>query len=291
MMKRSRATLPSPYYPPRAGWGTSFSRPTQAWWRKFQALNRRLPAPAAVAQDALCILMPGMSFYLAGWRKLGKCIFAGCVIALLVFLAELGRPAANWAFMLLLSAHTASVSQRFQPRMAERPLMAQMGFGLIIFTAISVMFYLPARELFQQHVATPLPTARGLLVLNARTRPASVERGDLLAYRIEGSYANSVQVRDGYGFGPVLAIPGDHVTFEENLWRVNGVVRARLAHMPRTGELVISQKQWLVWPEVGVTMHGMSEDVTAQGMLKLALVNQDQVVGKPFKRWFFRKQI
>jgi hypothetical protein len=80
------------------------------------------------------------------------------------------------------------------------------------------------------------------------------------------------------------------VTFGETVFRVNGTVRARLVHMPRTGELVIPPKQWLVWPEVGVSMYGVSEDSSAQAMLKIALAPQEDVVGKPFKRWFFRKQ-
>jgi hypothetical protein len=56
--------------------------------------------------------------------------------------------------------------------------------------------------------AAPLPTAKRVLVLNPQTRPVSIERGDWLAYRIPGSYAGGVQVRDGLGFGPVLAVRG-----------------------------------------------------------------------------------
>jgi hypothetical protein len=289
-MRRPGSTLTSTYYPPRAGWRANFSRPTRAWANKLQSLVRRLPAPSSVALDLLCILVPGLSFYLAGWRKVGQCILAGWLIAFVVFLTCLGLPIANWAFMFLISAHATSISQRFQPWLAQHRLLTQIAIGMMLFAVVSLLVYMPARTWFEQHIATPLPMANGVLLLNPRTRPTSIQRGVWLAYRITGSYAGGVQVRDGLGFGPVLAVPGDRVTFGETAFRVNGTVRARLAHMPRTGELVIPPKQWLVWPEVGVSMYGVSEDSSAQAMLKIALAPQEDVVGKPFKRWFFRKQ-
>lgn len=240
--------------------------------------------------DALCILVPGLSFYLAGWRKVGQGILVGWLAAMLVFLTCLGLPIANWAFMFLISAHATSISQRFHPWLVQHHLITQIAFGIILFVAVGFLVYMPARAWFEQHIATPLPTSKRVLVSNPRMRPASIQRGDWLAYRITGSYAGGVQVRDGLGFGPVLAVPGDRVTFGEKAFRVNNTVLARPAHMPRTGELVIAPKQWLVWPDVGVSMYGVSEDASAQAMLKIALAPQEDVVGKPFKRWFFRKQ-
>jgi hypothetical protein len=258
--------------------------------RKLQLLSRRLPAPSRVVQDAVCLVVPGLSFYLAGWRKIALVIFAGYTAALFVFLACLGLPAANWAFMILLSAHATSITQRMQPWMAERGLLTQIGVGILVFLGISLLVYVPARTWLEQHVALPMPTSKGTVLMNARARPESIRRGDTLAYRIEGSYRGGVQVQDGYGFGPVLAVAGDRVTFEERTFRVNGVAHPRLPHMPQAGEVVVAPKQWLVWPEVGVRMHGVAEDVAVQAMLKLAVVNEDQLVGKPFQRWFFRKQ-
>lgn len=102
--------------------------------------------------------------------------------------------------------------------------------------------------------------------------------------------ARGVQVRRGYGLGPVLAVPGDHVAFGERTVRVNGATRARLAHMPRAGDLVIGADQWLVWPEIDVSLHGVTEDTAAEAVLKAALPMRDDLVGKPYKHWFFREQ-
>lgn len=300
-MKRSDTAWSSAYYPPRAGWRASLSRPARAGVRKLEAFARRLPAPTAVAWDALCIVVPGLSFYLAGWRRVGQGIFVGWVVALLVYIVCLGLPVASWAFMLLITAHTASISQRFQTWLTQQRLLTQLALGLILFGAISFLVYVPARNWFEAHLATPLPTGKRVLVMNPRIRPTSIQRGDWLAYRIEGGYragihqpgggyVPGVNVRGGFGFGPVLAVPGDRVKFGEKYFRVNDSFRVRLANMPQSGELVVSPNQWLVWPEVGVSMYGVGREVAEQAMLNIALARKDNLTGKPYQRWFFRKQ-
>jgi hypothetical protein len=238
----------------------------------------------------VCLLVPGLSFHLSGWRKLGQGILAGWLGALAVYVVCLGLPVANWAFMLLISAHTASVSQRLQPWLVQHRLHVQIGVGLALFLAVALLVYAPARQGFERYVATPLPLPTGLLVVNPRVRPASIHRGDWLAYRIAGSYADGVSIRAGFGCGPVLAVPGDRVSFDDGVFRVNGAASPRRPHMPGEGEFVLPQKQWLVWPEIDVGGHGGTEATLVEAMLSLARVNEKDLVGGPYKRWWFRKQ-
>jgi len=231
-----------------------------------------------------------MSFHVAGWRKVGQCLFAGWLAALVVYVVALGLPAANGAFMVLIMIHAASVSQRLQPWLSQHRLFAQLAVGLLVFLAVSLFVYAPARQGFERYVATPLPTSAGVVVVNPRAPLASIQRGDWLGYRIAGRYAAGIRVQSGFGFGPVLAVPGDRVEFTANGCQVNGRILPRRAHMPRTGELALGPKQWLVWPEVEVSSHGVGEDVVVAAMLETALVDQADLAGRPYARWFFRKQ-
>ncbi|HOC00668.1 MAG TPA: hypothetical protein PKM43_18220 [Verrucomicrobiota bacterium] len=280
----------SSYYPPRAKWGAKLARPARHWGSKFERLARRLPAPQALCRHAVCLLAPGVSFSLGGWRGLGLCILAGWLAALVLYLVCLGSSVANWAIMLMIAAHTASVAHRFQPWLLQQRLPAQIGIGMSLFAVVSFFVYVPARDGFERYVATPLPAAGRVVVVDPRVRPGSIQRGDWLAYRIEGSYANGVQIRAGFGFGPVLAVPGDRVAFGERVFRVNDTVGLRLTHMPRMGELVIAPERWLVWPDVDVSMHGVDEDVAVQAVLNVALPRRSDLVGQPYRHWFFRKQ-
>jgi hypothetical protein len=85
---------------------------------------------------------------------------------------------------------------------------------------------------------------------------------------------------------------GDSVAFLTNSFAVNGVERPLLPHMPTSGNLTVPEKNWFIWPELGISGHGnTSEAVISSTMLQLATVPEDQFTGKPFKRWFWRKQI
>jgi hypothetical protein len=92
--------------------------------------------------------------------------------------------------------------------------------------------------------------------------------------------------------GPVLAVAGDRIRFTTEFYEVNGLSRQSLPHMPKTGETVVPEKNWFIWPEVAITGNGNAQEaVISNTMLQMATVAETQFVGKPFKRWFWRRQI
>jgi hypothetical protein len=84
-------------------------------------------------------------------------------------------------------------------------------------------------------------------------------------------------------------VAGDNVEFSTKGFFVNGVLRPSLPNMPSSGSFVVAQNQWFIWPSYSVSGHGYESRVSSI-MLKLANVSEDQYAGKPFKRWFWRKQ-
>jgi hypothetical protein len=91
------------------------------------------------------------------------------------------------------------------------------------------------------------------------------------------------------GFGPVLAVPGDRVEFSEKTFLVNGVPQPLMPHMPAGGSLVVAENRWFIWPSFSISGQG-NEARISELMMSAATVSQEQLVGKPFKRWFWRKQ-
>jgi hypothetical protein len=99
-------------------------------------------------------------------------------------------------------------------------------------------------------------------------------------------------VRPGLEFGRVQAVAGDTVRFSENVFSVNGRSLPRLPHMPTSGEVLVPEKHWFIWPELGITGHGnIGEGSLSSAMLHLANVSEEQYLGKPFNHWFWRRQI
>jgi hypothetical protein len=62
--------------------------------------------------------------------------------------------------------------------------------------------------------------------------------------------------------------------------------------MPSDGEWVVPENHWLIWPNLDISGHGnVGEARISSAMMNLASVNEDQFLGKPLARWFWRKQI
>jgi hypothetical protein len=130
------------------------------------------------------------------------------------------------------------------------------------------------------------------VLVNPRATPASVRRGDAVLYRIAASGAGGVRVQEGLGLQAVLGLPGDRVVFEEKTFEVAGARHFRLPDMPASGELVVPEKHWFIWPVLDTGGHGVEQIVTQrQAMfLRLAIVDQADFVGQAFERWFFLRQ-
>jgi len=86
-------------------------------------------------------------------------------------------------------------------------------------------------------------------------------------------------------------MPGDHVRFTTNSFEVNGLGQRRRDSMPQSGEFVMPEKHWLVWPDIAMMGHGhVNESQISTMLLEIAMISEDRFAGKPFKRWFWRRQ-
>ena len=287
------------YYPPRAGWYSPLFALGDSVRRRLALDRIRLPQRMTVIGLVASFLVPGMGVYLRGpwlWRWAG---FAGCGLLLLAFLAGFGHPAGNMAFGLLLSIHVTGFVYYCNPLLANKPLQSRLLFTLLFLIAIGLLVYLPARSFIQQYWLTPLYVRGNVIIVQRVADPHGIKRGDWVKYSLKDPGMNEndggmVRVRNGYCWGPVLAGAGDRVVFFADSFKVNGEARPLLPHMPESGEVVVPEKHWFIWPELDISGHGyVGEGAISSTMVQLATVSEKQVVGigKPFQRWFWRRQM
>jgi hypothetical protein len=292
-------TVHSEYYPLRARWYSGVFTLANTIRRRLALDRIQLPQRMTVIGLVASFLVPGMGVYLRGpwlWRWAG---FAGCGLLMFAFLAGFGYPAGNMAFGLLLSIHVTGFGYYCKPWLANEPLQSRLAFTLLFLIGIGLLVYLPARSFIQHRWLTPLYVRGNVVIVQRLTGPHSIQRGDWINYLLNDSGMNEyggggVQVRNGYCWGPVLAGAGDRVVFSTNSFAVNGEARPLLPHMPESGEVVVPEKHWFVWPELDISGHGyIGEGAISSTMVQLATVSEKQVVGigKPFQRWFWRRQI
>lgn len=247
-----------------------------------------MPESLSLVQLLLCLIVPGFALIRQGRPRAGWSMLAGHLVCLLVFLAALGYAAGNLAFALAISAHATSVVY-LEAHLLRDGCRFRVRFVLAAATLLAVwqMIYAPLVGLMERHWATPLREGDRVIVVSARLNPALLKRGDWLAYRIEASSVAGVRMQAGVVLGPVLAVAGDHVGFGKERILVNGVAHPHLRFMPEEGELVVPENHWFVWPNL--VINGQHASVSAL-MLGAASVSPEQVIGIPFKRWFWRRQ-
>jgi hypothetical protein len=285
----------SPFYPPRARWYSPLFN-FGNHLRRGLALDRiHLPSGVTLVGCVGSFLIPGLGIYLRGPRLLGKVAFAICGLLLLEFIVWLGHPFGNYAFGLLLSIHATGFIYYCSPLLTGMEFASRLLFTLAVLVLIGTVIYMPARRVIQERWLLPLRMNGRVIIVQRQASADTVGRGDWVAYRLSGyviwAHGNHDADRSGMGFGPVLAIDGDHVGFSTNIFTVNGFPHPSLAHMPESGNWVVPQNHWFIWPDFDINGHGdVGEASISAAMLGRADVSEKQFVGKPFNRWFWRNQ-
>src|SRR5262245_19391510 len=282
----------SQYYPPRARWYSPFFHFGRTMRRRLWLDRLHLPPGLSLRAFIVGLLAPGLAFYVRGEKLIGRTVFAVSAVLAVMFVVWLGYPLANLAFGLLLSAHVSSILFLCRPWLHDVRFRFQIAFGLAVLLAVGGGVYTPLRNSIQQSYLMPLRVNGRVVVVQTFSPAKTVRRGDWIAYSLPEGGGTGVRVQEGLSLGPVLASGGDHVRFGPKRFEVNGVERPLLPHMPTSGDLSVPENHWFIWPDLGINGHGnVAEANISATMLQLANVSEARFIGKPFKRWFWRRQI
>jgi len=297
---RSNAeTTHSEFYPPRARWYSPLFRP---WFKLQRALHLekiRFPAGFTAWQVVLSLLLPGYALFVNRRKMVGAAFVAIYLASLVCFVVWLGFPIGGAAYGLMISIHASSII--FLENCAFRNKYEfGVRFPLAIVTLLMVWLaaYRPAVKFAEANWWRPMSVRGQVMVMKPAKFHDSVRPGEWVLYSIGGGqngYAHgegAVWVRSGFSLGPVLAVAGDTIRFSTNAVFINGQPTPRLPHMPEAGEVRVPEKHWFIWPNLDITGHGnVGEARISSEMLQLAMVSEDQYVGRPFRRWLWRQQI
>lgn len=288
----------SPFYPPRARWWSGLFYP---WFRLLRALHLEqihCPRGFSAGQTFFSLLVPGVSFISLGRRMLGFSVLSIYCVSVVVFVVRLGFPEGNFAYGLLLAAHATSVFYLLSHWLGEMEFVNKLLLAGAALFVVWLVLYFPILHFFESRYAVPLRVRGQVLVMHPRLAPAALQRGDRIMFNLDENEigqahggGGAVRVSAGVGWGPVLGLPGDQITFASNRFAVNGVWQTNLPHMPHIGELALATNVWFVWPEFGMNSRGnISEENISALILRLSTVSATQMTGRPFVTWFGRKQ-
>jgi hypothetical protein len=225
------------------------------------ALDRiRLPKNMTVGGMILSLFIPGLAIQIRSPRFWGKIALSVCAFLFLVFIVWLGYPLGNCAFSLMLSIHATGFLYYCGPDLLGRSLSHRIIFTLLVLTGIGLGFYLPIQHTIQTHWLMPLRNGNQVIIISVQGEPAPLKRGDWAAFTNE----------KGVLFGRIVGLGGDQVdsiTVPENHWLIHTELAKRYYH--------------------DASFVSYRSDIVEQ----LTIVSREEFVGKPFRRWFWRKQI
>lgn len=285
----------SPYYPPRAKWYSPLFQFSDALRRRTHLDRLRLPAGITLGAILKSLWWPGIAFCVRGEKLIGRIVICVSVLLAGIFIIGLGYPAANIAFGLLLSAHVTSLVFLCGPWLMGERFRVRVGFTLAVLLILGLFVYAPLRNTFQARWFMPVRSKGRVVVVQRKASANAIKRGDWIAYTLPADRGvTGVRVRGGLGLGLVLAAAGDWIQFTTNGFLINSKFQAALPHMPQSGELVVPEKHWFVWPDVAINTYGngnVGEGNISATMLQLAIISETDFIGKPFQRWFWRRQL
>lgn len=286
----SKAT--SPFYPPRARWYSPVVYLFSAIVRRLALDRLHLPPGISLLPLVASLFVPGLGFYFRS-RFWGKITLPSCAPLFCIFIIWLGYPIANAAFGLLISVHVSGITYYCSPWLNSQRLLTRIAVALLLTFALTALIYIPLRNSVQESHFAPLRTRNGVVIVHKMmTDSAHLTRGDTVAYNLQEATADHFFAHGGLTLGKILAVPGDKIQFTNNVFTINGIAQPLLPHMPNFGEVVVRENDWFIWPDLAIIGgHGnVSEQAISTMMLQMATVPQNQFVGKPFTRWFGRRQ-
>jgi hypothetical protein len=282
--------LRSPYYPPRSRWYSGFFYCRDALRRRLN-LDAIKPRTGLFLHQLILSPIPGFTFWAQGQKRLARDFMVAYFLAVLGYLVFLGSTVGTALFGLVVSLHVMSFLYTFRQTMTDWSLRRKIGLtgGVIIVTYLG--FYTPVVSYCNRHWFMPLSTLNRTIVINPRPLKRPLERGELLAFRYDRITVGGFAVGPGFSVDPVLALPGESVVFLKDRFEINGQAYKSLAQMPQEGSVAVPKNHCFVWPTlVNLGAKQVRAEISAQFTVRASMVPEDRWVGRPFSRWFFRRQ-
>lgn len=242
-------------------------------------------------QALLGLVLPGWALVWSKRPMFGVVLGTTYCVSIPIFLIWRGYAISNLALVLMMTIHAGGILRLD----SFSNLWMRCLTSFLVFFALAALIYRPVLKQIEKHWFVALRTSKHVVVVQTGTQH-KIHRGDWVAYRIGTDwgryYTRPVVVRAGYSLGQVLAVAGDEITFRRDGLLVAGEKYQHRPYMPTNRTIQVQERCWFVWPEMSISGHGEVDPGQIEGsLLALAMVPEADIVGVPYKRWFWRKQM
>lgn len=282
----------STFEPPRAGAMGGIWNLWYAFLRRTRLRVPRLPfriqSHGITCQGLAVTFVPIYGWFLVRQRLWALGATSVYVAGLVTAILCLGWSSAGWAGGTMITLHGLGIADYFYSGKLRPPPERRRARYAIVIVLVGLVYSFVGRAALGTFVI-PLQTESDVVLVNPRSRPIEPRRGEVIAYRMGSWGAGHFMLRDGTYLGRVIGLPGEMIEFGPITFSVNGESQPRRLAMPRQGKFIIPPDRMMVWP-IGLHREFDYEKEAFDFAQRATLLPDSAFVGRPYKRWFLRKQ-
>jgi hypothetical protein len=283
----------SGYYPPRARWYSRFYYLWQNLCRWLPLGRVRLPGGFNLRQFLVALVVPGYAYRVLHQPRIARIVLASYGFMVLVAVVGLGTAPGTLAYGLMVALHAVSLAGVLGSWLEPGGLRRRILLALFSTLLIGVMVYYPLQRWIQSSLVMPLRIGNQDLMLVPDHRVSSLRPGVVRVFRFGGvAGVQGVLLGQGYVVAEVRGGPGDRIRFDHENYTVNGRSYPTRPLMPQTGEWLVPENHWFIWPDSSIRVTGAlpaMDSASRDTLLRaMALVPSSRVVGRPLRWWFWR---
>ena len=249
--------LSSGYYPPRARW---YSRFYYLWLHlcRWLPLGRvRLPGGFSLRQFLIALVVPGYAYRVLRRPRIARLLLATYGVTVLVAVVGLGTAAGTVAYGMMTALHAVSLAGVLGSWVEAEGLKRRILLALFSTLLVGVMVYYPLQRWIQSTLVMPLRIGNQDLLLVPDHRVSSIRPGVVCVFRFGGvAGVPGALLGQGYVVAEVRGGPGDRIQFESENYTVNGRSYPTRPLMPKTGEWLVPEYHWFIWPDSSIRVSG-----------------------------------
>jgi hypothetical protein len=233
------------------------------------------------------VCVPLLGLHYSVHRSYVRIAAAILTLAVVVALGAYGQSIGGVAFGLVVAVHAVGIAAYLDLESPADSFGYRMARSFVLVAVVALILPLIAARALDS-VVIPVVGPTEVLLINSFSGVRSLQPGEMVAYELAVARERGLRIEPGLYLGQVLAGPRAEIEFANGVYRLNGVEHPALLHMPASGKVTVGAGQNFIWPAVFLANYvGLNGSVFPAAS---ALVADSALVGRPYKRWFWRTQ-
>jgi hypothetical protein len=251
--------------------------------RSAQSQSRLRLDDAVSWGAAACSIIPGLGHIIVGRRTIGFGLMIAWVLLILLYLVNYGSAGGFFCGTLAVGIHCAAICMLLSRTLQQESVGFRAVFGLGVYVLLAILIYGPMYWGTNQFIGAvpaygirPVPGVQegDLLIHTGPWLRPTLQRGDLVAYRIHAHRVGPTTLGDGVLFDRILGLPGDTIDIKGREVAVNGIPQpqelAPLSGTPASLHLTAGPDEYIIVPSLlHLSGHGDYRD-SMQAVIDMA---------------------